>query len=117
MRVGAAGFIVPFMFVYDPALLMIGTWPEIVWRFVLSCAGIGLLAAGLHGYLIRWMPMWERAVAIVAAILLVVPAFWADLAGWLGGAVLVAFQLVSARPQARAASVGRRSQSSATAAM
>ena len=52
MRIGAAGFIVPFMFVYDPALLMIGTWPEIVWRFVLSCIGIGLLAAGLHGYFI-----------------------------------------------------------------
>ena len=39
MRVGAAGFIVPFMFVYDPSLLMIGEWPNIVWRFVLSCVG------------------------------------------------------------------------------
>ncbi len=28
MRVGAAGFVVPFMFVYDPALMMIGTWPD-----------------------------------------------------------------------------------------
>ena len=67
MRVGAAGFVVPFMFVYDPALMMIGTWPEIIWRFVISSIGIGLLAAGLHGYLLRWMPMWERGVAIVGA--------------------------------------------------
>jgi TRAP transporter 4TM/12TM fusion protein len=94
MRVGAAGFVVPFMFAYDPALLMIGTWPEIIWRFVLSCAGIGLLAAGLHGYLIRWMPMWERGVALVAATLLVVPTLWADLAGLVVTAALVALQLV-----------------------
>ncbi|HWE20626.1 MAG TPA: TRAP transporter fused permease subunit [Hyphomicrobiaceae bacterium] len=97
MRVGAAGFIVPFMFVYDPTLLMIGDWPSIVWRFVLSCAGIGLLAAGLHGYLIRWMPMWERGVAVVGAILLVVPTFWADIAGLGVLAVLIALQLVVGR--------------------
>ncbi len=81
MRVGAAGFVVPFMFVYDPALMMIGTWPEIIWRFVISSIGIGLLAAGLHGYLLRWMPMWERGVALVGAMLLVVPTLWADLLG------------------------------------
>ena len=28
MKIGAAGFIVPFMFVYQPALLMIGAWPR-----------------------------------------------------------------------------------------
>ena len=43
------------------------------------------------------MPLWERGVAIVAAILLVVPAIWADLAGLAVMAVLVAFQLVGAR--------------------
>ena len=37
MKIGAAGFIVPFMFVYEPALLMIGDWPNIIWRFILSC--------------------------------------------------------------------------------
>jgi TRAP transporter 4TM/12TM fusion protein len=99
MRVGAAGFVVPFMFAYDPALLMIGTWPEIIWRFVLSCVGIGLLAAGLHGYLLRSMPMWERGVAIIAAFLLVVPTFWADLAGLVVMTALIAFQvLASGKP-------------------
>ena len=32
MRLGAVLFIVPFMFVYSPALLMIGSWAEIVLR-------------------------------------------------------------------------------------
>jgi TRAP transporter 4TM/12TM fusion protein len=109
MRVGAAGFIVPFMFVYDPALLMIGDWPSIVWRFVLATAGIALLAAGLHGYLIRWMPMWERTVAVVGAFLLVVPTFWADLAGLAVMTVLIALQLVirhTPAPMPAAASAG-----------
>ena len=95
MRVGAAGFIVPFMFVYDPALLMIGEWPDIIWRFVIACLGIGLLAAGLHGYLVAWMPMWQRAVAIVAAILLVVPQIWTDFAGLGVGGALIAYQYLT----------------------
>jgi TRAP transporter 4TM/12TM fusion protein len=105
MRVGAAGFIVPFMFVYDPSLLMIGEWHSIIWRFVLSCVGIGLLAAGLHGYLLRAMPMWERVVAIVAAILLVVPTLWADLAGLAVLAVLIVYHLLRVHDPAPA-SVG-----------
>jgi TRAP transporter 4TM/12TM fusion protein len=97
IKVGAAGFIVPFMFVYEPALLMIGEWPNIIWRFILSCVGIALLAAGLHGYLFRVMPVWERAVSISGAFLLVVPAFWTDIAGLgiLGG--LLAIQYLSSR--------------------
>ena len=102
MRVGAAGFIVPFMFVYDPSLLMIGEWPNIIWRFVLSCVGIGLLAAGLHGYLLRPMPMWERGVAIVAAILLVVPTLWADLAGLAVLTALIGYHLLRAHDPAPA---------------
>jgi TRAP-type uncharacterized transport system fused permease subunit len=97
------------MFVYDPALLMIGDWPSIVWRFVLATAGIALLAAGLHGYLIRWLPMWERIVAVVGAFLLVVPTFWADLAGLAVMTVLIALQLVirqTPAPMPAAASAG-----------
>ncbi|HEX6001853.1 MAG TPA: TRAP transporter fused permease subunit [Hyphomicrobiaceae bacterium] len=107
VKVGAAGFVVPFMFVYDPSLLMIGDWPHIVWRLVLSCVGIALLAGGLHGYFLRWMPMWERGVAILGAILLVVPTLWADLAGLAIMAAVIVFELlVRAGPAPVPASVG-----------
>jgi TRAP-type uncharacterized transport system fused permease subunit len=105
MKVGAAGFIVPFMFVYEPALLMIGDWPNIVWRTVVSCIGIGLLAGGLHGYLLRAMPHWERALAIVAAVMLVVPNITADLVGLALTAALLLLQLV-VRGATQPASVG-----------
>jgi TRAP transporter 4TM/12TM fusion protein len=105
VKVGAAGFIVPFMFAYEPALLMIGDWPTIVWRFVVSCIGICVLAAGLHGYLLRAMPYWERGVAIVAALLLVAPELTTDIAGLGLTVALLALQLVSRRTAAPA-SVG-----------
>ena len=40
MKIGCAGFIVPFMFVYEPALLMIGDWPTIVQAFVTASCGV-----------------------------------------------------------------------------
>jgi TRAP transporter 4TM/12TM fusion protein len=92
MKIGAAGFIVPFMFVYEPALLMIGDWPTIIWRFVASSFGILLLAAGLHGYFLRRASLWERAVLIAAAFCLVKPGWETDLAGVALCAVVVAVQ-------------------------
>jgi TRAP transporter 4TM/12TM fusion protein len=92
VKVGAAGFIVPFMFVYEPALLTIGDWSTVIWRFIVSCIGITMLAAGLHGYLFKPMPYWQRALAIMAALLLVAPDMTADIAGFALMAIVVAFQ-------------------------
>jgi TRAP-type uncharacterized transport system fused permease subunit len=105
VKVGAAGFVVPFMFAYEPALLMIGDWPTIGWRFVLSCVGIGMLAAGLHGYLLRAMPYWERGIAIIAALLLVAPELMTDMIGLALMAGLLAFQYMGQRV-AKPATVG-----------
>src|SRR5690606_29861062 len=49
VRIGAAGFIVPFMFVYTPELLMLGSWEAVVWASATAGLGILALAAGLHG--------------------------------------------------------------------
>ena len=85
MRLGAVLFIVPFMFVYSPELLMIGTWPEILLAFARAAIGIFCLAAGLQGWLrCRATPL-DRALLIAAGILFVVPTFIADL----GGAILL----------------------------
>jgi TRAP-type uncharacterized transport system fused permease subunit len=81
VKIGAAGFIVPYMFVYEPALLMIGDWGTIIWRFLASCIGITLLAAGLHGYFLRAATLWERTILIAAAFCLVKPDWITDLIG------------------------------------
>jgi len=81
VKIGAAGFIVPFMFAYEPALLMIGDWPWIIWRFVMSCLGILLFAAGLHGYFVTRAVLWERALLVIGGLLLVKPDLISDIAG------------------------------------
>jgi TRAP-type uncharacterized transport system fused permease subunit len=81
VRVGAAGFIVPFMFIFEPTLLMIGAWHEILQSFVTASIGTICLAAGLFGYLARSALVWERLFLLGAAILLIKPGLVTDLIG------------------------------------
>lgn len=93
VKVGAAGFIVPFMFVYEPALLMIhDSWLWIVWRFVLAVLGIALLAGGLHGYFLSRASMWQRGLLIGGGLLLVAPYLWTDIAGFIVAAIVLGTQ-------------------------
>jgi TRAP transporter 4TM/12TM fusion protein len=84
MRVAAAGYIVPFMFVFEPALLMVNGWAEwhfSLFAFISAAIGCIALAAGLHGYLMAHCKMWERVVLVVAALLLIVPEVYSSVAG------------------------------------
>jgi len=81
VRVGAAGFIVPFMFIFEPSLLMIGEWHVILQSFVTASIGTICLAAGLFGYLFRTAKIWERVFLLGAAIALIKPGLVTDLAG------------------------------------
>jgi TRAP transporter 4TM/12TM fusion protein len=101
VKIGAAGFIVPFMFVYEPALLMIGDWPTIIWRFVAACVGIAMFAGGLHGYFITMASYWQRPLLIAGGLCLVAPEYYTDLFGIVVGTIVIASQLVE-RQAARA---------------
>ena len=107
MRIGAAGYIVPFMFIYEPALLMIGPWQVTVLAFASATLGIIALAASLHGYLIAVLSMWERGFLFTAAILLIVPELTSSIVGivMLGG--LAIYQKVRRHPK-RATAAARK---------
>jgi TRAP-type uncharacterized transport system fused permease subunit len=91
VKIGAAGFIVPFMVIYEPALLMIGSWPTIIGAFITASCGILLFAAGLHGYFLTAASHWQRGLLIVAGLLLIDPGLATDIAG----AVLAALVILS----------------------
>jgi TRAP transporter 4TM/12TM fusion protein len=99
VKVGAAGFIVPFMFVYQPAILLIGDWQSIVHAIFTSSCGILLLAAGLHGYLLRRATNAERAMLIAAAFALVYPNVVADIVGFGLAALVVTLHKLRPAPQ------------------
>lgn len=50
LRMGIAGFMVPWAFVVYPALLFIGPWYEICFVFLMSLSGIVILSIGLTGF-------------------------------------------------------------------
>lgn len=81
MKIGVAGFIVPFMFVYEPALLMIGDPFTIIRAFITAFIGCFAIAAGLHGYFLGPANLWQRIVLIVAALCLVNPTPVTDAIG------------------------------------
>ncbi|HEU5394095.1 MAG TPA: TRAP transporter fused permease subunit, partial [Candidatus Methylomirabilis sp.] len=93
VRLGATGFVVPFMFVYGPSLLFIGDWFTVGTSLVSASIGVVGLAAGLHGYLRRNLHVWERAMLVVGAVLLIKPGLLTDLVG----AVLLAGVLAAQR--------------------
>ena len=78
MRLGAVLYIVPFMFVYSPALLMIGSPLQIVLAAVPAIAGVFCLAAALQGWLRTHATLFERALLGAAAVLFIVPNLLAD---------------------------------------
>jgi TRAP transporter 4TM/12TM fusion protein len=81
VRVGAAGFVVPFMFIFETSLLMIGDWFTIITSFASATVGVICLAAGLHGYLLRENRLWEGLFLLAAAVLLIKPGYITDAIG------------------------------------
>ena len=99
VKIGFAGFIIPFMFVYEPALLMIGEWPRIAQAFVTACFGVTMFAGGLHGYFLTATSLWQRALLLCGGLLLIDPNWLTDIIGAVIAASVIGAQLVARRAQ------------------
>jgi TRAP-type uncharacterized transport system fused permease subunit len=109
IRVAIAGFVVPYMAVYAPALMMqSGTWVDTVWVLFKALIAIGMWGAGAIGFLIGPLAWWERIVAVVAASFLVVALPVTDEIGLGLVALFVAWHAwrVKRAAQAQRAAVG-----------
>jgi TRAP transporter 4TM/12TM fusion protein len=82
MKFAAAGFIVPFFFVYSPALLFQGPWTEILRVVATGTIGVVALAAGLEGQFLRPARWHERALFVGSAFLLIDPGVTTDVLGF-----------------------------------
>jgi TRAP transporter 4TM/12TM fusion protein len=82
MMLALSGFIIPFSFAYDPALMLIATGPvPIALRTVAATLGIVMLGAGLIGYFLAPLRHWERALMLGGALLLIFPGVVSDALG------------------------------------
>jgi TRAP-type uncharacterized transport system fused permease subunit len=99
VKIGCAGLIVPFMLVYEPALLMIGSWPHIIGAFCTASFGILLFAAGLHGYFLTAATGWQRMLLIAGGLLLIDPGLVTDIVGACIATFVIAVQWSSRRAE------------------
>jgi len=102
LRMGATGFIVPFMFVYGPSLLMMGNWLEIITAIVSASVGVILLSSGLMGWFLGETRLWQRGLLVFSAILLIRPGLTTDLLGAGSALILALWQAVERKRRAKA---------------
>jgi TRAP transporter 4TM/12TM fusion protein len=102
MRAAAPAYIVPFMFVYEPRLLLIvkdwsTDWAFVVWSLISASVGVVCLAGSLFGWLFTLAVAWQRVLLFIAALCLIKPGLITDAIGLGLLAVVTAAQLVARR--------------------
>ena len=81
-KLAIAAFIIPYIFVLSPELLMIDTtWNQTLWVVATSLMGMIAIGAGIIGYWMRKTHWIERIMAIVAGLLLIYPEGYSDTVG------------------------------------
>ncbi|MGB9812205.1 MAG: TRAP transporter permease [Thermovenabulum sp.] len=81
-KLAIAAFLVPYIFVYNPALLLINVKPlEIIWIIITSVIGIIGVSSAVSGFLLTNQNFLERIIFFVGGILLVTPGLKTDIIG------------------------------------
>lgn len=81
-KLAIAAFIIPYMIVFSPALLMIDTTiPQIIWVVFTAITGMVAIGAGVIGYWYRKLFWYERIIMIAAGLLLIYPEKFSDWTG------------------------------------
>lgn len=95
-RLAIAAFIIPYMFVLNPALLMIdSTTTEIIFSLITAMLGMIALGAGLIGYWYRPVKWFERIIAIITGLLLIYPEGYSDTAGFVIFIIMLVIQFMT----------------------
>lgn len=102
-KIAIAGFIVPFMFVYNPALILKAPWGEVVYTAVASAIGVVLIAAAVQGWMAGPLAWWQRVALAATGLAFIHPSRVADLFGLLVASGVLAWQWLG-RPAATAVS-------------
>jgi TRAP transporter 4TM/12TM fusion protein len=94
-KLAIAAFIIPYMFVFSPELLMIDTtWYSTIWIVFTAFTGMIAIGAGVVGHWYRKIFWYERILAVVAGLLLIYPEGITDIVGLALFAGLIVIQFI-----------------------
>ena len=98
MRFSWTAYIVPFIFVFSPSLLLQNSsWVETAYSITMAIIGVWFVSAGMVGYGLRLMSTWLRTASLTSGALLLLPlgmAAWVVYANALGAVLAVAVTAV-----------------------
>lgn len=80
-RLGIVAYIIPFMFVFQPSLLLIGDAVTIIQAVITAVIGVIALAGGMQGYFLVLCSHLERVTLLLAGLTLLYPGLYTDMAG------------------------------------
>ena len=82
LKLAGAGFIIPYIFCYNPALILIGAnGLEVAMYVCTAIFGVFCLALCVVGYWLTDIPLWQRLLLLLAALGLIDPGLYTDTAG------------------------------------
>ncbi len=97
-KLAIAAFIIPYMFVLSPELLMIDTTiPQLLWVVFTAITGMMAIGAGMIGYWYRKVFVIERFLCVAAGLLLIYPEGMTDIIGLVLFVVMLVLQIVIKR--------------------
>lgn len=82
-------FLVPFVFVYNPELLLMGTPGEIVKATAILFFGTYLLAGAISGYMVAPLSKFNRAILFIGALCMIAPETITDIIGLVIGLYII----------------------------
>lgn len=93
-KLAIAAFIIPYMIVFSPALLMIDvSILEIIWVVFTAFIGMIAIGAGVIGYWYRKINWIERIIVILAGLAMIYPESYSDFAGLIIFGIMLIIQL------------------------
>jgi TRAP transporter 4TM/12TM fusion protein len=99
-KLAIAAFIIPYMFVFNPAMLMMGaSIPEILWVVFTAIIGMIAIGAGMIGFWYRKCNWIERLFALATGMLLIFPETITDIIGLVLFGAMVALQLMTRKSE------------------
>ena len=110
---GWPAFIVPFLFVYSPSLILIGDPVEIVRAVVTAMLGVWLVSAGLAGYFMSRLSLLMRGLFVLAGLAALLPAgafpeaVYIEVPGVMLGIALMALEVTRMRRLAPAGTLAK----------
>jgi TRAP transporter 4TM/12TM fusion protein len=96
MRLGLVLLFFPFFFLFNPALVLQGSYLDTIYLFVLCVVGIGILTGGLEGYLLKVgrLQLWQRLLLVAAGFMIALPEWISTIIGAALAALVIAIILL-----------------------